>query len=130
MSGRICGCGCNHAQSHTRFLYDSQWKVLHCFAGDRGWNHHGGKFCTPVFVLYQSSWKFCVSFYIWFIALSLDYYLLHAIVHVLQLRVGTKQPASEFCAWCQMFYDVGNSAGIPKEVALLFPLQKLYTKYM
>jgi len=34
-----------------------------------------------------------------------------------------------------MFYDVeycdvGNSAGIPKEAALHFPVQKLYTKYM
>jgi len=102
MSGRICSCGCNRAQSRTRFLYDSQWKLLHFFAGDRGWHHHGGKFCAPVSVLYQSLWKFSVSLYIGFVTLCLDYYLLHAIVHVLQLLVGTKQSATEFCAWCQM----------------------------
>jgi len=94
---------------------------VHLFVGGMDWNHHGGEFCTPVCVLYQLFWKCCVSLYMGFIALHLEHYVLHAIVvHVLQLLVGTNQSASEFCAWCQMFYDVeycdvGNGTGIPKQ---------------
>ena len=79
------------------------------FTDDVDRNHDGAKFSTPVFVLHQSFWKFCVHLYLGFAALHPELHLPHAVaVHGLHSLVGRNQSPSEFFRQFHMFYDVGN----------------------
>lgn len=93
-------------------------------------NHHDAKFSIPVFVLHQSFWKFCVNLYLGFAALHSDHRLPRAIaVHGLHSHMGRNQSPSEFCAWFQIYYVLGNGR-YSTTAALLLSLQKPFTKCM
>jgi hypothetical protein len=94
-------------------------------------NHHCAKFATPVSVLHQSPWKFCVYLYLGFVALLPKHHLcLHsALAHgngPIFLKVSCTFSNVLQCVilqsgyYCQYFTTT----------ALSFPLQKPHMKCM
>jgi hypothetical protein len=98
-------------------------------------NYHGAKLSISVSVPHQSAWKFCMYFYMGFVALLTERHHLHALVQVLHLLVGRKQsPFKVLCTFsnilrCGIMWN-GYCCWYSTTAVLPFPLQKPHTKCM